>query len=85
MSSPEKISNSKDSSLVNESKAMVVHRMEMEEAFAVVPARKSKRVEPVGQRRIRRPFSVAEVEALVQAVEKLGTGRCVLSFICFKE
>nr|2AJE_A Chain A, telomere repeat-binding protein [Arabidopsis thaliana] len=27
------------------------------------------------QRRIRRPFSVAEVEALVQAVEKLGTGR----------
>ncbi|XP_010483568.1 PREDICTED: telomere repeat-binding protein 1-like isoform X2 [Camelina sativa] len=27
------------------------------------------------QRRIRRPFSVTEVEALVQAVEKLGTGR----------
>lgn len=36
--------------------------------------RKSKRSE-VAQRRIRRPFSVAEVEALVQAVEKLGTGR----------
>lgn len=29
----------------------------------------------VSQRRARRPFSVAEVEALVQAVEKLGTGR----------
>lgn len=29
----------------------------------------------VAQRRIRRPFSVSEVEALVEAVEKLGTGR----------
>ncbi|CAA0824822.1 Telomere repeat-binding protein 2 [Striga hermonthica] len=36
--------------------------------------RKSKCSES-GQRRIRRPFTVAEVEALVQAVEKLGTGR----------
>jgi hypothetical protein len=27
------------------------------------------------RRRIRRPFSVAEVEALVEAVERLGTGR----------
>ncbi|XP_038706755.1 telomere repeat-binding protein 5 isoform X2 [Tripterygium wilfordii] len=45
------------------------------EALAVVPVhRKSKRCKTV-QRRIRRPFSVAEVEALVQAVEKLGTGR----------
>ncbi|KAJ0979520.1 hypothetical protein J5N97_014994 [Dioscorea zingiberensis] len=44
------------------------------EALAVVPLRKSKRSELV-QRRIRRPFSVSEVEALVQAVEKLGTGR----------
>ncbi|KAM7527764.1 hypothetical protein LguiB_031174 [Lonicera macranthoides] len=44
------------------------------EALAVVPMRKSKRSD-VAQRRIRRPFSVSEVEALVQAVEKLGTGR----------
>lgn len=44
------------------------------EALSVVPMRKSKRAE-VAQRRIRRPFSVSEVEALVQAVEKLGTGR----------
>lgn len=36
--------------------------------------RKSKCAE-VAQRRIRRPFSVSEVEALVEAVEKLGTGR----------
>ncbi|CAH2069424.1 unnamed protein product [Thlaspi arvense] len=42
------------------------------------PCRKSKRSEQqqqTAQRRMRRPFSVAEVEALVQAVEKLGTGR----------
>lgn len=44
------------------------------EALAVVPMLKPKRCETV-QRRIRRPFSVFEVEALVQAVEKLGTGR----------
>lgn len=45
------------------------------EALAVLPGhQKSKRTE-IAQRRIRRPFSVAEVEALVQAVEKLGTGR----------
>ncbi|KAJ6806844.1 telomere repeat-binding protein 2-like isoform X1 [Iris pallida] len=44
------------------------------DALAMVPLRKSRRTEQV-QRRIRRPFSVSEVEALVQAVEKLGTGR----------
>ncbi|KAJ6803577.1 telomere repeat-binding protein 2-like isoform X1 [Iris pallida] len=38
------------------------------------PARKPRQSE-LCQRRIRRPFSVTEVEALVQAVEKLGTGR----------
>ncbi|VVA94763.1 unnamed protein product [Arabis nemorensis] len=39
--------------------------------------RKFKRTEQhqAAHRRIRRPFSVTEVEALVQAVEKLGTGR----------
>lgn len=58
-----------------DSKSLVpVPAMSME-ALAVVPVhRKSKRSE-MAQRRIRRPFSVAEVEALVQAVEKLGTGR----------
>ncbi|KAL1188033.1 Telomere repeat-binding protein 2 [Cardamine amara subsp. amara] len=41
------------------------------------PNRKFKRIEQqqAAHRRIRRPFSVTEVEALVQAVEKLGTGR----------
>ncbi|KAJ4805039.1 Telomere repeat-binding protein 1 [Rhynchospora pubera] len=46
------------------------------EPLAVVPAvRKTRQVDTLGQRRMRRPFSVAEVEALVAAVEKLGTGR----------
>lgn len=43
-------------------------------ALAIVPLCKSKRSE-IGQRRTRRPFSVGEVEALVEAVEQLGTGR----------
>ncbi|XP_019419675.1 PREDICTED: telomere repeat-binding protein 3-like isoform X1 [Lupinus angustifolius] len=45
------------------------------EALAVVPVnQKTKRAE-IAQRRTRRPFSVTEVEALVHAVEELGTGR----------
>lgn len=47
------------------------------EALAVVPLSETptKRYE-FSQRRIRRPFSVSEVEALVEAVETLGAGRC---------
>ncbi|XP_047053774.1 telomere-binding protein 1-like isoform X2 [Lolium rigidum] len=44
------------------------------EALAIVPVCKSKRA-TMGQRRIRRPFSLPEVESLVDAVEQLGTGR----------
>ncbi|GKA11054.1 homeodomain-like protein [Tanacetum coccineum] len=46
------------------------------EALSVVPMNNklSKRSE-LSQRRTRRPFSVTEVEALVEAVENLGTGR----------
>ncbi|KAJ6835604.1 telomere repeat-binding protein 5-like [Iris pallida] len=40
----------------------------------MTPVHKPRRSELV-QRRIRRPFSVSEVEALVEAVEKLGSGR----------
>jgi len=44
--------------------------------LAVLPVnQKPKRTEISQRRRIRRPFSVAEVEALVEAVERLGTGR----------
>jgi hypothetical protein len=46
------------------------------EALAVIPFHRKSHPE-FAQRRIRRPFSVSEVEALVQAVEKLGTGRFV--------
>lgn len=45
------------------------------DSLAVVPYRRKSGNSDFGQRRIRRPFSVLEVEALVQAVEKLGTGR----------
>jgi hypothetical protein len=46
------------------------------EPLAIIPVvRKPRQVETLGQRRMRRPFSVIEVEALVAAVEKLGTGR----------
>lgn len=62
-----------DKSLID-SRALVAAPEMNVEALNVVPMRKSKRLD-VGQRRIRRPFSVSEVEALVQAVEKLGTGR----------
>ncbi|XP_047316233.1 telomere repeat-binding protein 2-like [Impatiens glandulifera] len=49
----------------------------MEEALDITPinqklARRSEIVQP---RRTRRPFTVTEVESLVEAVEKLGTGR----------
>ncbi|OIT06729.1 PREDICTED: telomere repeat-binding protein 5-like [Nicotiana attenuata] len=57
-----------------DSRALVPVAAVNAEALAVVPMRKHKRSE-TAQRRIRRPFSVYEVEALVQAVEKLGTGR----------
>lgn len=44
--------------------------------MALVPMRnKICRALDNGKRRVRRPFSVSEVEALVHAVEKLGTGR----------
>ncbi|XWS53118.1 hypothetical protein CRYUN_Cryun11dG0130200 [Craigia yunnanensis] len=57
-----------------DSKALVaLPAMSME--LAVVPAHRKSKHSEVVQRRIRRPFSVAEVETLVQAVEKLGTGR----------
>lgn len=45
------------------------------EALAVVPLNQKTRRSELAQRRIRRPFSVSEVESLVEAVEKLGTGR----------
>ncbi|KAI4299563.1 hypothetical protein L6164_033007 [Bauhinia variegata] len=58
-----------------DSRAIVAVPTRNAEALAMVPvAQKARRSELV-QRRTRRPFSVSEVEALVQAVEELGTGR----------
>ncbi|KAF3675072.1 putative TGACG-sequence-specific DNA-binding protein TGA-1A isoform X2 [Capsicum annuum] len=45
------------------------------EAHPVVPMSSKNGRSELPQRRTRRPFSVAEVEALVEAVEQLGTGR----------
>ncbi|GMH12745.1 hypothetical protein Nepgr_014586 [Nepenthes gracilis] len=59
----------------NDSRALVTIPEPNAHVLAVLPLdQKSKQTE-IAQRRIRRPFSVSEVEALVQAVEKLGTGR----------
>jgi len=75
VSSPDKVSTN--------SRALVPVAAADPNAGAVVPANKSKRSPEQGQRRIRRPFSVAEVEALVLAVEKLGTGRYSFLFPLF--
>lgn len=45
------------------------------EALAVVPVSQKIKRSEFANRRTRRPFSVTEVEALVHAVEELGTGR----------
>ena len=60
-------------------RALVVVPPVSMEALAVVPATppKNRKSSDLVQRRTRRPFSVSEVEALVQAVEELGTGRFV--------
>ncbi|XP_010456522.1 PREDICTED: telomere repeat-binding protein 4-like, partial [Camelina sativa] len=44
-------------------------------ALAIVPLNEKPKRTELSQRRTRRPFSVTEVEALVQAVEEVGTGR----------
>ncbi|KAF9598665.1 hypothetical protein IFM89_029915 [Coptis chinensis] len=58
-----------------DSRALVAVPAMSVEALAAVPLNRKSRRSELAQRRIRRPFSVSEVEALVQAVEKLGTGR----------
>ncbi|KAL5102027.1 hypothetical protein RYX36_006354 [Vicia faba] len=45
------------------------------EALAAIPVSHNTGHSEIVQRRTRRPFSVSEVEALVQAVEEVGTGR----------
>jgi len=68
-----------NNNVTEDSKAMIPVALNELSSQSQPPSRKSRRSEQqqqqAAQRRIRRPFSVAEVEALVQAVEKLGTGR----------
>lgn len=59
-----------------DTKAIVTVPAMSMEALAVVPLNQKTRRSELVQRRTRRPFSVSEVEALVHAVEELGTGRC---------
>ncbi|MBA0842928.1 hypothetical protein Goarm_000162, partial [Gossypium armourianum] len=60
---------------LSESRALVPVPAMNVEALAVVPVNQKILKSELAQRRTRRPFSVSEVEALVQAVEELGTGR----------
>ncbi|XP_019448621.1 PREDICTED: telomere repeat-binding protein 5-like isoform X2 [Lupinus angustifolius] len=73
-STPSPINTSVDKSRTDSKALDTVPEMGEDELAMVPVLQKSKRSEIV-QRRIRRPFSVEEVEALVHAVEKLGTGR----------
>ncbi|KAK0583979.1 hypothetical protein LWI29_005910 [Acer saccharum] len=59
-----------------DSRALVAVPASNVEALAVVPRNQKSRRSDIAQRRTRRPFSVSEVEAQVQAVEELGIGRC---------
>ncbi|CAN6992659.1 unnamed protein product [Brassica oleracea var. botrytis] len=59
----------------SDSRALVPVSALEPEALAIVPLNEKPKRTEVSQRRTRRPFSVTEVEALVAAVEELGTGR----------
>ncbi|VFQ90677.1 unnamed protein product [Cuscuta campestris] len=59
----------------SDSKALVAVPQANAEVLSVVPLNQKRSRSELSQRRTRRPFSVAEVEALVGAVEQLGTGR----------
>ncbi|KAK7312466.1 hypothetical protein VNO77_36347 [Canavalia gladiata] len=73
-SAPSPVNTSADEGMADCKELVTIPEMDKEELPMVPVPQKPKRSE-VMQRRIRRPFSVDEVEALVQAVEKLGTGR----------
>ncbi|KAK1312919.1 Telomere repeat-binding protein 3 [Acorus calamus] len=77
-SAPSPLEASMDKTSPNSLALVPVPEMNVE-ALAVVPFHQKSRQSELVQRRIRRPFSVSEVKALVQAVEKLGTGR--LAFV----
>lgn len=61
--------------LTQDSGALVSVPAHSTEALTVVPVNQNTGPSELVQRRTRRPFSVSEVEALVHAVEEVGTGR----------
>ncbi|CAL0317677.1 unnamed protein product [Lupinus luteus] len=61
--------------ITTDARALVTVPTRSTKALAVVPASQKTRHSELVQRRTRRPFSVSEVEGLVEAVEELGTGR----------
>lgn len=62
--------------LVPQSGTLIVHPgLKDKEAMALIQLQQNPQGIQAGKRRMRRPFTVTEVEALVQAVETLGTGR----------
>jgi len=69
--------------LTQDSGALVSVPAHSTEALNVVPVNQNTGPSELVQRRTRRPFSVSEVEALVHAVEEVGTGRYVISFTVF--
>ncbi|KAK9195864.1 hypothetical protein WN943_003992 [Citrus x changshan-huyou] len=60
-----------------DSQALVAVPAVAMEALAIVPFHKKSKHHEIVWRQTRRPFFVLEIEALVQAVEKLGTERSV--------
>ncbi|XP_073288374.1 telomere repeat-binding protein 3-like [Primulina huaijiensis] len=74
-SSPETPANALTDGSIPNSKALVPVDPMNVESLALVPVDPKLKRGEASQRRTRRPFSVSEVEALVEAVENLGTGR----------
>ncbi|XP_075502699.1 telomere repeat-binding protein 4-like [Primulina tabacum] len=74
-SSPETPTNALTDGSIPNSKALVPVDPMNVESLALVPVNPKLKRGEASQRRTRRPFSVSEVEALVEAVENLGTGR----------
>lgn len=75
MSSPQTPTNEIANGAVPDTKALIPVPPTNLEPLAAIPVNSKHKKNELSQRRTRRPFSVGEVEALVEAVEKLGTGR----------
>ncbi|MCE0481453.1 hypothetical protein HAX54_039225 [Datura stramonium] len=73
--SPTNLADRRSDVPIPDSRPLVIVSPLNAEAHAVVPVSPKISRSELSQRRTRRPFSVAEVEALVEAVEELGTGR----------